>query len=154
MQKSFNKKIESGQKGFAMLVAIVTTSMLLLVSFVVANIAVKQLVLTFSSRESQYSLYNADSGIECATYWDVKNGAVSAFDPSGTTAIKCNTQTFTVGGAQTSTFTIDFTQNGGRGCAVVTVDKSVPNATVIRSRGYNICSGSGRRFERGVIINY
>src|SRR3990167_3653584 len=59
-------------KGFTLLVAIVTTSLLLLVSFVVVNVALKQLVLANASQESQYAFYAADSGTECAVYHDLK----------------------------------------------------------------------------------
>lgn len=68
-------------KGFTLLVAIIVTSMLLIISFVVANIAYKQLILANSNQESQYAFYNADSGIECAVYWDFRNG-YTVFDPS------------------------------------------------------------------------
>lgn len=67
------------KKGISLLIAIVTTSILLVVSFVVANVALKQLVLAHLSQESQYAFYNADGGTECALYWDLKN-------PSGTSA--------------------------------------------------------------------
>ncbi|MES2213566.1 MAG: DUF2341 domain-containing protein [Patescibacteria group bacterium] len=86
------------QKGFTLLVAIVTTSLLLLVSFAVVNVSLKQLILTYSGQESQYALYNAESGLECALYWDVSNGPVSAFFGSSPTDIQCNGQLNTVGG--------------------------------------------------------
>ncbi len=67
------------KKGMTLLVAIATTSLLMLVSFFVANVALKQLSLSYTSEESQYAFYNSDSGTECALYWDIKN-------PSGTSA--------------------------------------------------------------------
>jgi hypothetical protein len=67
---NFNFK---NKKGFSLLVAVITTSMFLIVSFVVANVALKQLVLSRANQESQYAFYNADSGTECAIYWDLKN---------------------------------------------------------------------------------
>jgi hypothetical protein len=67
------------KNGFSLLVAVITTSMFLIVSFVVANVALKQLVLSRANQESQYAFYNADSGTECAVYWDLKN-------PSGKSA--------------------------------------------------------------------
>jgi hypothetical protein len=57
-------------KGFTLLIAVVTTSLMLLVSFVVLNVALKQLILSHSNQESQYAFYAADSGIGCAVYWD------------------------------------------------------------------------------------
>ena len=63
-------KEKSSEGGFTLLIAIVTTSMLLIVSFVVVNIALKQLVLANAGKESQHAFYNADSGTECAVYWE------------------------------------------------------------------------------------
>lgn len=75
--------------GFTLLISIVVTSMLLLVSFVVSNLALKQLVLSYSGQESEHAFYNADSGIECALYWDVNGDAFGA----GGGPIVCNGQT-------------------------------------------------------------
>lgn len=62
-------------KGFTLLIAVVTTSLLLLVSFVVADIALKQIILSSSNQDSQYAFYSADSGAECAVYWDAQTAA-------------------------------------------------------------------------------
>ena len=79
MLKYFYKK----NKGFTLLMAIVTTSMLLVVSFFVVNVALKQLVISISNKESQYAFYNSESGLECATYWDLLETG-SAFDAYNT----------------------------------------------------------------------
>ncbi len=81
--------------GFTLLTAIVVTSMLLLVSFVVADVALKQLVLTYSGQQSQYAFYNAETGVECAQYWDLKAPGASQFTaPSDSNpAITCGGQT-------------------------------------------------------------
>ncbi|OHB09972.1 MAG: hypothetical protein A3H52_01005 [Candidatus Zambryskibacteria bacterium RIFCSPLOWO2_02_FULL_39_26] len=161
---NFKFKILNFKKGFTLLVAIITTSLLLIVSFVVSNIALKQLVLASASQESQYSFYNADSGIECATYWDLKdqsNPSPFATTSSGTTQISCNGQSFNVGGpAMTNAgggiYYQDITINLSKGCAWVRVIKryagSIPVlTTIIDSRGYNTCvAGSTRKYERGV----
>ena len=171
------------QTGFTLLAAIITTSMLLIISFVVANVALKQLALSYSSEESQYSFYNADSGTECAIFWDLKNtGVVSSFATTTADTIFCNGQSISVaspvvhttpfppgtatlvgGGGNanpTSIFELDFP----KGCAIVKVTKSYPPQvpyngqvllTQINSYGYNTCDTSAiRRFERGVSITY
>jgi hypothetical protein len=156
--------------GFTMLIAIITTSILLLVSFVVVNVALKQLILTYSGQESQYSFYNGDSGLECALFWDLKNGATSAFDMDTPGSVTCNGQTVTTGSQNVPTVPAQQSRIGGggidtptsifsitypHGCAIVRVTKN-PNdgTTVIESRGYNTCSTSDRRFERGISITY
>lgn len=90
--------------GFTLLVSIIVTGILLLVSFVVANVAFKQLILVYVGAESQQAFYAADSGIECAEYWDTKNSSgISSFSsPSG--SITCNGQTITSGNQTVSTY--------------------------------------------------
>jgi Tfp pilus assembly protein PilX len=153
-------------KGFTLLISIITTSMLLIISFVVVNIALKQLVLASAGKESQYAFYAADGGVECATYWDLKDSNLSQFASGTPGTINCNGQTIgvgnpqtvntiptqaaVIGGAATSTFELDFT----KGCAIVRVGK-YPTVTVVDSRGYNTCvTGASRRFERGVLLTY
>lgn len=142
------------KRGFTLLISIVVTSMLLLVSFAVVNIAYKQLVLANMNQESQYAFYNADSGVECAVYWDFKGG-VSAFNPLVVAAPQpsCNGQSFSAGGGganATTTFTINFP----KGCAVVSVGKHV-GVTIIDSKGYNTCvAGAIRKLERGQKLSY
>jgi hypothetical protein len=80
-------------RGFTLLIAIVVTGMLLLVSFVVANLALKQIIITYSGQESQYAFYNADSAVECAMYWDFKENMFAA----GSGPIYCNNQTISEG---------------------------------------------------------
>lgn len=154
------------EKGFTLLIAVVTTSMLLIVSFVVVNIAVKQLSLAFAAEESQYAFYAADSGTECAIYWDLKDSTLSAFAPATPGTILCNSQTIStgsqtvntipaqssaVGGVATSIFQLNFT----KGCAIVRVTKNADGTTSVDSRGYNTCNTSAaRRFERGVTLTY
>ena len=137
-------------RGFTLLLSIVVTSMLLLVSFVVVNVALKQLVIANANEESQYAFYNADSGVECATYWDIKASSTSAFTASGN-HISCRAQDIVISGGPV----YSFTWNLPKGCAVVQVDKSVSGATRVDSRGYNTCDTSAaRRFERGVTLSY
>lgn len=141
-------------KGFTLLVSIIVTGMLLIVSFAVVNVAVKQLILANSNVESQYAFYNADSGTECAVYWDFKNGT-SAFTAPISSTINCAGQSAptTVSGA-TTTFTLNFS-SPRKGCVTVSVGKHANGLTLIDSRGYNSCSaGFTRKLERGQTLNY
>ena len=157
------------ESGFTLLIAIIITTMLLIVSFVVVNVALKQLILANAGKESQYAFYAADAGTECAVYWDLVDSTSSEFDTVTPGTIICNGQTITtgsqtvptipsqpsvVGGSANSIFKIDFP----KGCALVRVTKSgVGPATVttIDSRGYNTCDVTAqRRYERGVIMSY
>ncbi len=161
----------SRDKGFTLLIAIIVTSMLLVVSFVVVNIALKQLVLASASKESQYAFYAADAGTECAVYWDLKTSSgISSFDINTSGTIQCSGQTIStgsqsvptipaqpslVGGGGASNRTSIFSINFTKGCAIVRVTKAVSGNTTVDSRGYNTCNTSTiRRFERGVTLTY
>jgi hypothetical protein len=141
--------------GFTLLVSVIVTGMLMIVSFAVVNIAVKQLILSNSNEESQYAFYNADSGVECAVYWDF-HGGVSAFTQplSGSPTCKGQALNVTVVSAATTTFTLNF-PSPGKGCAIVDVGKHADNTTIIDSRGYNNCTGGAiRRLERAEKLSY
>ena len=147
------------KKGFTLFLSLVITGTLLLVATGIASIALKQAFLSTSGRESQVAFYAADTGLECALYWDVKNPTgFTAFAPSTTSTISCNQDDdnpgnqWTVGGESVSIFTINFEPDSS--CAVVEVTKS-GNTTVIESKGYNTCdSSNSRRVERGVKVSY
>lgn len=74
MKKLFNKKI-SNQKGFTLLFAILVSILILAVGASIISIALKQVILSGAGRESQYAFYAANTGLECALYWDL-NGAL------------------------------------------------------------------------------
>lgn len=158
-------------KGFTLLIAIVVTSIMLMVSFVVANVALKEIVLAAAGTETQYAFYAADSGTDCALYWDLKDSSVSAFATATASTIWCNGQSISTGsqtniatnpvsssviggggnGNATSTFQLNFSH----GCAIVKVGKQNNGITNIDSRGYNTCNtASPHRYERGITLTY
>ena len=159
----YSRKIKNKRNaGYALYTAIILTSVLILIAYITADISSKELVLSSSSADSHLAFYNADSGVECALYWDVKNpsatppGSSSGFDATTPDAnITCNNTSEPVtpgtdsSGDPTRTFTINFTT----GCAVVTVTKNADLSTTINSLGYNSCSGSNR-LERGITTTY
>ena len=59
-------------KGFTLFVALVVSSLILSVSLSLSNIILKQLIFSHTGSESQLAFYAADSGAECALYWDRK----------------------------------------------------------------------------------
>ena len=160
--KIINCKIKNQSRGFTLFVAIIITATLLLVSTGITSITYKSNFLTSSSRESQYAFYAADTGAECAIYWDVKNSSgLSAFATSTGSTIFCNQDAANVynpspanvGGNSVSTFTMTFLPDPY--CAVVTVTKAADNTTKIESLGYNTCDSSNpRRVERAVRVSY
>ncbi len=146
-------------KGFTLLVAVAVTSMLLIVSFVVSNVALKQILLSSANQESQHAFYNADSGTECAIYWDLRNtNGTSAFALGNPSAISCNgsaINTVISAGSGTVLSYSDITFNLSHGCAAVRISKNSDGSTTVDSKGYNNCAvGAQRRFERGITLTY
>ncbi len=75
------KKNLKKQSGFTLFVALIVSSLLLSIGLSLSNIILKQLIFSGSGRESQIAFYAADSGAECALYWDVKDSlGVTTFD--------------------------------------------------------------------------
>lgn len=170
------------QRGFALLMAIVVTSTLLLIVFALSNISFKELILSYTGKESQVAFYAADSGMECALFWDTKNpggGGDSAFATHTPSTIYCSGNTIQAGmpvptvppsglqslvggggnGNSTSTFFINMDPGNDNGpCVIVRVGKRYVGTklqTTILSRGYNTCDlDNNRRLERALKAAY
>ena len=151
-------------RGFTLLFAALTGSLLLAVGIAIFNITIKEVLLASTVRESGVAIYTADTGTECALYWDYKyGGSGSAFATSSASvhpsSISCNGQTIVltvVATAQAATTTFTLLMPPQPYCAVVSVAKSgTPSNTSIISRGYNNCTpGDPRRTERAFQVNY
>jgi len=151
-------KYHTVQSGYALLTSIILTATLSLIAYAVANIALRQLSITTTNVESHNAFYTADSGLECAMFWDVKNPSntsYSAFDPNiSQTSITCGGSTVLPTRVTSGTDVItSFQIPVGSSCAIVYVTKGAGNATTIESRGYNTC-GIGPRFERAIRMTY
>jgi Tfp pilus assembly protein PilX len=158
MQES---RIKNQESGFTLFVAMIVMGTLLLIGAGIVDLAVRQALISASGRESQIAFYAADTGIECALYWDVQNpSGFSAFSTTTTATIFCNkdannqSNQWTVGGSYTSVINrINFLPE--EGCAIVTVTKGTNGSTRIESKGYNTCSATNpRRVERAVRAIY
>ncbi len=168
-------------KGFALLFAVLAASLLLSIGLSIFLLTVKELALSSYTRDSQFSFYAADSGAECALYWDLKQnqsvggtfatssyyGGVSPYQ------INCGNTTValvlgpTDGSDATTTFAMPLNDVPGQSyCALVIVSKSDPNhtgisSTNISSSGYNICDssanpawGNQNLVERTLYVSY
>ena len=60
------------KRGYALMLSIVVSSVVLAIGLSLLNIVRKELILSSIGRESQFAFYAADSGIECAFYWDIR----------------------------------------------------------------------------------
>ena len=169
--------MNSKQKGFAMLFAVLVSSVLLAVGLSIFNLTVKELSLSASGRESQFAFFAADSGAECALYWDIKGSQVFATSsasvtnrtptPTNPDCIDTQSAAQTVdiynnvtASAQSATTQFNLTIPNGATpyCATVIVTKDSSSGltkTTIDSRGYNTCDvNNTNRVERALKITY
>ena len=149
------------QKGFTLFVALVVTGTILLIATGIVNLSVRQSFISGASRDSQAAFYAADTGMECALFWDIRNpSGQSAFATTTGSIIHCNKDAanqnnqWVVGGAAVSTIEpITFLPDPY--CAKVVVTKSQSGTTLIESYGYNNCDPTTpRRVERAVRADY
>jgi len=173
--ESTNMKCESTNKthnGFTLLLASLVGSLLLALGIATFNIILRELNLSSSVRESHIAFYAADSGWECAFYWDTqKKFATSTFSSvPEPTSINCQNVSVGVSSSRNiSSATSNFLINlEGGACASVSVykhddglsgDKTSGDkisATTIESRGKNNCSTEAvrDRVERAIRVKY
>ena len=172
--------ISQSRRGFAMLFAVLVSSVLLSIGLSIFNLTVKELSLSSSGRESQFSFYSADSGAECALYWDFKGQDIfatssssripspAAPDCAGTNINIAPYISDSVSAKTRFAFEIlNFSPSGSPAnyCVEVVVSKTFSGSiitTSIDSRGYNTGSASGNvctssdpnRVERALQIRY
>ncbi|MDB5238912.1 MAG: hypothetical protein JWO00_247 [Candidatus Parcubacteria bacterium] len=157
----------SFQNGYTLLFAVLTAALVLGVAVFILSVATKQYELSASARNSIYSFYAADTGIECASaaYSGENGGTISSTTGATVTCGSLNgvSQTVTVGPFVLASSgyppflvsgvnkvyqtpnTLNFNLANGT-CAVVTLydgfDSSGNHYMIFDSRGYNHCTSS------------
>ncbi len=166
---------QKNSSGFVVLYAVLIAGMLLSVGLSIFNITLKETIFATVARDSNTALYAADSGRECALYWDFKyngsggsgTGGLFITNNSSTLPVvgeaKCNEQDIvslwgtpvTDATSAITVFRLTFSNNS---CAEVSVNKSSASGnmvTTVVSRGYNTCSASYlNRVERALVATY
>lgn len=158
-------------QGFTIFYAVLVTSLALAIGLAIYDLTVRELQLSATANESQQAIYAADSGAECALYWDIDCSvsgcsAGSAFPtstqstvPSSGAGLWCQGQDLTTSwdtsqmtaSAATTTFKV----TGGSVCATVVVAKyGTPTHTSVTSYGYFNCSGGTGQVQRALQVNY
>lgn len=62
------------QRGFTIYFAVLVASLALAVGLAIFDLLSRELALSQTATQSQYAIYAADTGAECALYWDSKYG--------------------------------------------------------------------------------
>jgi hypothetical protein len=151
-------KIKNQNKGFVALFAVFLTIIVLAITIGIANISYKEQLLSSSAREANTAFFAADSGAECALYYDQSAPpAGDFFNLNGTPDVKCfgDTGGVTIFGSfglpiqdpkgrpADGKFTIDNLNTTTSSCVSIVVYKGVVDSfnntksTIIESKGYN-----------------
>ncbi len=108
---------QKNNKGFTLLFAVLVSTMIISISATVISIALRQTIISGTTRESQYAFYAANTILECAFYWDVVGvpttgpGVVfpapseTPLDAGDTADITCGRGNITTGAGYNSPFT-------------------------------------------------
>lgn len=160
------------QKGFTIFFATLVASLALAVGVAVYDLTVRELDLSITATQSQYAIYAADAGSECALFLDLQFSRVvpadtdsSAFATSSQSSAGiatagqafCNSQDIVAGGLlsgwsvsaldtthATTSFYVSLGASRADPCAFVTVAKyGTPSKTTVTSHGYNSCNVTG-----------
>jgi Tfp pilus assembly protein PilX len=144
MKKINFKKIKENKRGFTLLFAILVAVMVLAVGTSIINISLKQVILSGSGRESQFAFYAANTGMECALFWDLNGTKLNAagqaeyvFPPPGAEdLLRTDTEYFTCGntniinGNSSNSYTEDRWQTSDNGQVSTKVFKIEVSHTV------------------------
>lgn len=126
-------------RAFVILYAVTLAAIVLSIALGVANIALREIKFGTSARDANDAFFAADTGIECALFYDRSEDADNAF--IGTASMNCaGSSTITPIEDPPSywTFVIPGLGTNGQGCSKVTVDKRVLPDTSVVAKGYNI----------------
>lgn len=158
------------KNGFALLLSLIVTSILLVVGLGVSGVAFREIQLSGFGNQSEIAFYAAETGLECGMYWDKVMAPVLTDDGDDTNdnasvfvdgspvppPISCNSVDITPSPLiDSSGDTVEFNLGSGNTpCAEVDVTKieeaSHPGSlawakTTITSTGYNTCDDSDPR---------
>lgn len=102
--KQNQKKVDN--KGFTLLFAVIVSVLVLAVASSIINLAIKQIILSGVNRESQYAFYAANTGVECAYFWDRLEtyivDSTSSFSNKLIFATSSDSDTFDIGDPEAS----------------------------------------------------
>ncbi|HET9641281.1 MAG TPA: SPRY domain-containing protein [Candidatus Paceibacterota bacterium] len=157
----------ANKRGFALFVAIVFMSVMLLFGMALASIGYKQQILASSAVESQYAFYAADAGLECALYADQRQNlfAFPSIPPVVAPAMMCEglspySASYTRSATQW-TVTNRMKLNSNTRCADIAVTKPRDSGmTYIYSQAYDVpcatvaAGGTSRFVSRGITTRY
>lgn len=149
------KFLPSQKRGVTLLIAVLVASVVLAVGIGVYQRTYKELYFSSFWKQTQVAATAADSGLECALYWELHPPTLVT-DP-----IYCfGSQVWPINWEPGQGLPGAFTKDTGNGCVEVKVTHPGSPGTHIESRGYNDACVLGnvptnlRTVERGLYFEY
>lgn len=139
------KNTNKNKNGFVLLFTIILVSIIFSIALGLSNIAYKEATFSVSGKSSNEAYYSADSGAECALYWDV--GPLGSWfgnqgGPQNPVNTRCAGNFINIATNPATSWTFKLLGLGPRqtGCAWVTVEHITSPIAFnrITSKGYNI----------------
>ena len=171
-----NTTQEQEKKGFVILVAVLVATVVVALGAFIAAIAVKELELSSSGRESQDAFYAADSALECALRHDFDVETFGSILDNSRAQVRCNNAPITTiigtnnDGTPSDTsnsvtyFEVSFSHpdiadvnlNPYARVKVTKIDVgTVDDKTIIEAQGYNVRDASiPGRVQRALQVVY
>jgi hypothetical protein len=148
-----------GERGFTLLLAVLIAAIVLALATSIFQIARKEITLSSLGRDSQFAFYAADTGAECALYWDVRYGYFATSSPSITPFCDGDTTLGATGHSATLPYTVSFEFEPNGICSRVYVTKSEASPhTVIHADGFSTncatIATNPRALQRSVELRY
>ncbi len=166
-------------RGFTILYAVLIASLLLSIGVSIYSLAARDFILSSAASQSQIAIFAADTGYECALYWDIKGStplnnpifaittdtieATAGVYPCAYTAdisdVAASWTQTDAGLIRTTTFYVSSTADAAGPCSKVAVRRQDnldgSRSVFIDSRGYNTCDNiNPRRVERAIQTGY
>lgn len=161
---------QRSERGFTLFYALVVVGVVALMAFGVSRTALNEVVFSSLGNKSQQAFFAANSGLECALYWDLRHAqflpdSVAVIDEQDLYCAGKNVRTHADGDFERttagSTFTTKFTVtdlNDSGSCANVEVIKTEDSSGVLQTRiesdGQNACDSSARDVQRSIRVEY
>ena len=123
-------------RGFTIFFAVLVATLALSVGLVIYDLLLRSLSLSQIATQSQYAIYAADTGAECALYWDLKYTDLVPGDADGSAF--ATSSDYTTGGTGAGQAIVCNSQNIDAASAISGFQNTISNANI----GWDIAAPS------------
>jgi hypothetical protein len=123
-------------RGFTLFFALLVASLALSIGLAIYDITVRELDLSATVTQSQYAIYAADTGVECALYWDAK--CVASSCSQGSAFATSSAYTGAANNSGLNCVGMDITNPAALPAANWTVTTALPAGTPIATTTFTI----------------